>query len=412
MPRAGGWPRSGVPSMADPARKLRPLELARWQLERDQERMRRMPALLARKRARMAASPFAFLRGSAPLFYRILRNAPRLARGPEEEGLLCGDLHLENFGVYRRDRPSPSGDRAAFDLNDLDEAFVGHLHLDVLRVLTSVLLAARGWGCNTDGALTLAGELLDGYRRARSSGRAPRVPAPVSTLLAHVSARKRRTLLERYTRVVGHHRRFELGDTLLPLPRAVKAACARAFTRFAVRDMKEAGHPPERFRVLDVAFRVAGTGSLGTFRVAVLVEGHGSRDGAWMFDMKAMGESAGAALATRPADPAPERVLHALRTLLRQPPAMLGTVRVLRHGLLVRRLTPQDDRLDWTTLPAEQRAPTLAFLGALAGAAHSRGTRARLPALDEAHARRLLRNAVELAGLHEGAALAYAVETR
>ena len=397
--------------MPDSLRKLRPFELARWQLERDQERMRRMPALLARKQARMSASPFAFLRGSSPLFYRVLCNAPRLARGPEDEGLLCGDLHLENFGVYRPDRPSRSGDRVAFDLNDLDEAVFGHLHLDVLRVLTSVLLAARGWGCTTDGALVLAGELLDGYRRTRGSGRLPLLPRPVSTLLAQVAARKRRALLERHTRVVGHHRRFRLGETLLPLPRSVKAVCARAFTRFAAHEMKMAGHPPERFRVLDVAFRVAGTGSLGAFRVAVLVEGHGSRDGAWMFDMKAMGEPAGAALATRAPEPGPERVVHALRTLLRQPPAMLGTVRVLRHGLLVRRLTPQDDRLDWKALPAEQRAPTLAFLGALTGAAHRRGARGRLAPLDEAHARRLLRNAVELAGVHEATALAYAAET-
>ncbi len=398
--------------MADATGKLRPFELARWQLERDQERMRRRPEVLARKQARMAASPFAFLRGSAPLFYRLLRNAPRLARGPEEEGLLYGDLHLENFGVYRPDRPSRGGDRVAFDLNDADEAFIGHLHLDVLRVLTSVLLAARGWGATTDGALGLAGELLDGYSRARGSGRLPPVPEPVSALLAEVAARKRRTLLDRFTRVSGHHRRFILGENLLPLPRGVKAACARAFTRFAQQDLKQAGHPPERFGILDVAFRLAGTGSLGTFRVAVLAEGHGARDGAWMFDMKAMGEPAGAALAARAPEFGPERVVHALRTLLRQPPAMLGTVRVLRHGLLVRRLTPQDDRLDWKTLPAAQRGPTLAFLGALTGVAHRRGARRKLPPLDEAHARRLLRNAVELAGVHEAAALAYVAEAR
>ena len=397
--------------MSDAARKLRPLELARWQIDRDQERMRRMPGVLAHKRARMVASPFAFLRGSAPLFYRVLRNVPRLARGPEEEGLLCGDLHLENFGVYRPDRLFRTGDRVAYDLNDMDEAFVGHLHLDVLRLLTSVLLAARGWGSTTDGALALSGELLDGYRRARGSGRLPSVPEPVSALLARVAARNRRVLLEHYTRAVGDRRRFALGGHLLPLPRGVKDACARAFTRFAAHELTEARHPPERFRVLDVAFRVAGTGSLGTFRVAVLVEGHGARNGAWMFDMKAMGEAAGAALATRKPEPGPERVVRGLRTLLRQPPAMLGAVRVLRHGLLVRRLTPQDDRLDWQTLPAEQRAPTLAFLGALTGAAHRRGARRRLPPLDEGHGRRLLRAAVELAGLHEAAALAYASQT-
>jgi uncharacterized protein (DUF2252 family) len=75
--------------MRDIARKLRPFELARWQHARDEERMRRLPALLALKQARLSASPCAFLRGSAPLFYRELRNAPRLARVPEDEGIHC-----------------------------------------------------------------------------------------------------------------------------------------------------------------------------------------------------------------------------------------------------------------------------------------------------------------------------------
>jgi uncharacterized protein (DUF2252 family) len=396
--------------MADPLRKLRPFVLARWQLERDLDRMRRMAVLLSRKQQRMSASPFAFLRGSAPLFYRVLSNAPRLARGPDEDGMLCGDLHLENFGVYRPDKPSRVGDRVVFDLNDVDETFIGPLHLDILRVLTSTLLAARGWGCNAASAIELAGAFLEGYRRGRGRGRALPAPLPVSDLLARVAARKRRELLEKRTVVVGHRRRFRIGDNFLRLPPGTRKACAQAFRRFAVAESKRAGHPLERFSVLDVAFRVAGTGSLGAFRVAVLVEGHGTRDGAWMFDMKGMEESAGARFATAPVEAGPERVATALRTLLRSPPAMLGTVRVLGHGLLVRRLTPQEDRLDWPTVPRAQRAPTLAFLGNLTAAAHRRGARKSLPPLAEADGRRVLRNAVELAGLHESAALAYAAE--
>ncbi|HEY1907470.1 MAG TPA: DUF2252 family protein [Myxococcaceae bacterium] len=398
--------------MADSVRKLRPFALARWQLERDQERMRRMPFLLARKLSRMAASPFAFLRGTAPLFYRVLRNAPRLARGPETDGMLCGDLHLENFGVYRPDRPSPTADRVVYDLNDVDEAFIGPLHLDLLRVLTSVLLAARGWGCTAANGLELAGALLDGYQRARAGGRALPFPGPVTDLLAVVSARKRRALLEKRTVVVGHRRKFRIGDNFLKLPSSTRSACVHAFRRFAAAEAKAAGHPLERFGVLDVAFRVAGTGSLGTFRVAVLVEGHGTRDGAWMFDMKAMGESAGMAFATGTVEPGPDRVATALRTLLRYPPTMLGTVRVLGRGLLVRRLTPQEDRLDWTTLPPGQRMPTLTFLGGLTAAAHRRGARRKLPPFDEADARLVLRNSAELAGLHESVALAHATLLR
>jgi hypothetical protein len=105
-------------------------------------------------------------------------------------------------------------------------------------------------------------------------------------------------------------------------------------------------------------------------------------------------------------------VVDALRTMLRRPPLMLGAVHVLGHGLLVRRLTPNEDRLDWATLPGAQRAPTLGFLGALTAAAHRRGARSKLPLLDQSQGGKLLRSAAELAGIHEAVALAYAAETR
>ena len=397
--------------MADSTRKLRPSVLARWQLDRDEERMRRMPTLLERKRARLEVSPFAFLRGTAPLFYRVLRLAPRLARGPDDEGWLCGDLHLENFGVYRPDRPARA-ERVAFDLNDVDEAFVGPLHLDVLRILTSTLLAARGWGSTASEALDLAGELLDGYRRIRGPGRSPPPPPPVAHLLAQVAARKRRALLDSRTRIAGHHRRFDIGARYARLSRPARSAIVRAFGRYGAEEAAREEIPAERFRVIDVAFRIAGTGSLGTFRVAVLVRGHGGRDGAWMFDLKAAGEPAGARFATRRPEPGPARVVEAVRTLLRRPPVMLGTLRALGHGLVVRRLTPQEDRLDWAAMSAAHRPACLAYLGALTGAAHRRGARRRLGPLRDPDARRLLDGAVELAGLHEATALAHAALSR
>ncbi|HSP18671.1 MAG TPA: DUF2252 family protein, partial [Myxococcaceae bacterium] len=386
----------------------RPLALARWQLEHDAVRIRRMPRLLARKRARMEVSPFAFLRGAAPLFYRVLVLLPRLARGPDDEGLLSGDLHLENFGAYRPDRPSPRGDRVAFDLNDVDEAFTGPLHLDLLRLLTSALLAARGWGATAPEGLALAGAVLDGYARVRSGRPVPPPPTAVARLVERVTARNRRTFLERRTRGTGDERRFLRNDVLLRLSRSVRSACVRAFERYADAESRRSGVPRERLRILDVAFRVAGTGSLGALRVAVLVTGHGGRDGAWMFDMKAMGAPAGRELATRDAEPGPERVERALRTLLRHPPGMLGTVRLLGQGMLVRRLTPQEDRLDWASVTPSERARTLAFTGALAAAAHLRGAPSRPEPLSQKAGSKLLRSSVELAGLHEAVALSAA----
>ena len=72
---------------------------ARRQLERDRASTARYPDLFAHKLQRMRASPLAYLRGSAPLFYEVLSKSSELERGPQGSGWLAGDLHLENFGA-------------------------------------------------------------------------------------------------------------------------------------------------------------------------------------------------------------------------------------------------------------------------------------------------------------------------
>src|SRR5215475_4819576 len=128
--------------------------------------MRGHPHLLNRKIQRMRASGLGFLRGSAPLFYEILRARPELAAGPSGQGWLAGDLRVENFGAYR---PEPLGaiDRVVFDINDFDDAFRGPWRLDVLRLATSFILLARGRGLGGADALALAEHLIAAHELAR-----------------------------------------------------------------------------------------------------------------------------------------------------------------------------------------------------------------------------------------------------
>jgi hypothetical protein len=91
---------------------------------------------------------------------------------------------------------------------------------------------------------------------------------------------------------------------------------------------------------------------------------------------------------------------------------MAGTTRLEGTSMLVRRLTPQDDRLALDTLPPHEREPVLHHLGALTGALHRRGTRGPLVRWRAADARGLLESAVTLAGLHEAAAVHYAALSR
>ena len=57
---------------------------------------------LRRKLAALASTPFQFFRGTFHLMADdLFKSRVSLAQGAAPEGLIVGDLHLENFGVYR-----------------------------------------------------------------------------------------------------------------------------------------------------------------------------------------------------------------------------------------------------------------------------------------------------------------------
>jgi uncharacterized protein (DUF2252 family) len=401
-----------------------PIRLARRQLEIDRARTGRYPHLLKHKAERMSASPLALLRGSAPLFYELLDTHPTLADGPRGDGWLVGDCHLENFGAYRpgalsadgagrvgrgRVRKGHDDEKVAFDLNDFDDAFVGPWRHDVVRLVTSLLLGGREMGTDGQRALALCDALLESYTGAVfHRKKTPPRPHCVSSLVDKVHARTRTELLDARTRVVGDARRFVRGARYEDLPEKVRAKAERAFAKYVKRLPDSVRPPAEAVEVLDAAFRVAGTGSLGCLRVALLVRGKGGADGAWIFDMKEEDTPSSACLVKPPRCEPAERVATAIHACVAHPPLMIGTTRLRGSSMFVRRLTPQEDKLDWTTLHAEDLEPLARHLGALLGEAHRKGAR-RMPkkpwtAGDRA---RLLGYAISLAGVHEAMYLAY-----
>jgi uncharacterized protein (DUF2252 family) len=88
---------------------------------------------------KMAADPFAFYRGSACLFYADMTSArDTWADDRTSRVWIHGDLHAENFGTYMN-----SHGRMVFDVNDFDEAYIGHFSWDLRRFVAS--LALMGW---------------------------------------------------------------------------------------------------------------------------------------------------------------------------------------------------------------------------------------------------------------------------
>src|ERR671933_1967305 len=96
------------------------------------------PDAFRNKFRKMAADPFAFYRGSAPLFYADMEGeGDRWADARTSRVWIQGDLHAENFGTYM------AGDGVfVFDVNDFDEAYLGHFTWDIKRMVASVALLA------------------------------------------------------------------------------------------------------------------------------------------------------------------------------------------------------------------------------------------------------------------------------
>ena len=94
------------------------------------------PRAFRRKFRKMAQDPFSFYRGSACLFYADVAGAEdRYADERTSRVWIHGDLHAENYGTYLNDAGI-----LVFDVNDFDEAYLGHFTWDLKRMAASLAL--------------------------------------------------------------------------------------------------------------------------------------------------------------------------------------------------------------------------------------------------------------------------------
>ena len=116
----------------------------------------RVPDLVPVRHGRMMESEFTFFRGAAIVM------AADLAAGTPRTGIttqICGDAHLSNFGLFG----SPER-RLVFDVNDFDETYPGPWEWDVKRLAASVVIAARGRGFSDAERRQAVVQTAAGYR--------------------------------------------------------------------------------------------------------------------------------------------------------------------------------------------------------------------------------------------------------
>lgn len=305
----------------------------------------RDPERLAMKYAKMAQSPFSFLRGASHLFYEALPDSPLFRDAPW--AWCCGDLHFENFGSYKGDNRL-----VYFDINDFDEAALAPASWDMLRLLTSIQCGADALHATHGEALAVSQSCLEAYRSALIDGKPLWVEREtsgglVNALLTALQGRERAAFLDKRTIRTGRRRSLKLdGAKALPASDAQKQTVIEFMDRFAATQPN-----PEFFEVLDVGRRIAGTGSLGLERFAVLVEGKGSPDGNYLLDIKEAKPSAMAPHLARLginqpawADEA-SRVVTIQKRMQAVNHAFLQPVKLSGLPCILRGLQPSEDRV-------------------------------------------------------------------
>jgi len=116
------------------------------------------PRAFRRKFRKMAQDPFSFYRGSACLFYAdVADGEDPYADERTSRVWIHGDLHAQNYGTYIN-----AAGVLVFDVNDFDEAYLGHFNWDLKRMAASLALLGFVKALSDD----TIGEMIETYARS------------------------------------------------------------------------------------------------------------------------------------------------------------------------------------------------------------------------------------------------------
>jgi uncharacterized protein (DUF2252 family) len=250
----------------------------------------RIPQLVPVRHGRMLQSPFTFYRGAA------LNMAADLACTPTT-GIrvqACGDCHLLNFGAFA----TPER-RVIFDINDLDETLPAPWEWDVKRLAASFVLACRNNGFSEDEARDAVLCCVRSYRERMAEYSDMRVldvwyasidvEDLIPTIQDEEALKRFQDRLEKAReRSVLEHEFPELVTTAGLTP-AIKedppliyhwrekgheemwANFQRAFAGYRETIQEDRRLLLDRFKLMDMAIKVVGVGSVGTFCGIILL---------------------------------------------------------------------------------------------------------------------------------------------
>jgi len=243
----------------------------------------RVPKLVPVRYERMLANPFAFLRGAAAVMAEDLRHQP--AAGIPVQA--CGDCHLMNFGAFATPEQN-----IVFDINDFDETLPGvDFTADLKRLSASVAVAAVAANLSKKWVRAIAAATVEAYRiRMRSLAKL----SPLETwhsmveLAREIDRIEHRGLRRELQGILAKARDHLAADNNFPhlvtgkqariedRPPLIYHFTSKGDVRYHLDARRVLGayekrlSPDrlclvDRYKFKDIAFKVVGVGSVGTF---------------------------------------------------------------------------------------------------------------------------------------------------
>lgn len=355
------------------------------------------PAAFRVKFRKMAASAFAFYRGSAALFYHDLdgENAGRVG-GKSRSGpylddrtarvWIHGDLHAENFGTYM-----DAGGHLVFNVNDFDEAYVGPFTWDLKRFAASIALVGYAKALSDEQIGDLVAVYADAYRErihALATGaKSDEVPpftldtaeGPLLDALREARSHTRFELLDSMTEIRDFERRFASGGGAIELDAATRYKVLAAFDGYLETLPDSSLTRPDSYRVKDVVGRRGiGIGSAGLPSYNILLEGHSDAlENDVVIYIK---QAQTPAVSRHVSDPAirgyfeheGHRTVISQRALQAHADPWLGWTELDGAGQLVAEVSPYAVDLDWSDIDdLEEIAAVVTDLGRATAAMHA-----------------------------------------
>lgn len=265
----------------------------------------RVDALIPLRYGRMSVSPFTFYRGSAILQAHDLSSTANT-------GItfpVCGDAHLMNFGGFA----TPER-QLVFDLNDFDEVARGPWEWDVKRLAASFAVAGEHMGIHRGSIEDIVSTAIHEYRdrmhryaecstlelwhdivtfeRMMESAATAEGRQMISRAMEKAAGRTHESVLGKMAAL--HDGRWIIQDAPPALfhpggPNSLlgkdqkwsdtdewKGKLANAFDGYLQTLSSERRQLIGQFQLHDIAFKVVGVGSVGTFcMVMLMVDSHG-----------------------------------------------------------------------------------------------------------------------------------------